>query len=125
MQIPSTLYTFIGCATAVRYFAGQSSAADQATALAAAGELCAVSESLLDGVARHLSEEDFKDLLGTQVTTVLEAIETLRGTTLHASLDETLTSLLEHFYTAADALMGGGGDPNGGYSSFGFPQPKA
>ncbi len=112
MEIPTRLYTFIGCSTAVRYFADQSLAPDHSTAQAAAADLCSVSEVLLDGVAQHLSEEEFKAVLDTQLTTVLTAIETLRGTSLLDGLDATLTSLLEHFYDAADELMGGGGLPN-------------
>ncbi len=112
MQIPTRLYTFVGCTTALSYFAGKSAAPDQEIALSAAAELHGVAAALLDGVAAKLTEEQFKDLLDTQVVQVLTSIETLRGTSLHDGLDSSLTSLLEHFYNAADALMGGGGGPS-------------
>lgn len=105
------LYTFVGCTTALRFYINRSTAPDKATALASCEQLNGVSESLLEAVANHTTEEQFKELCKQHVITVLEAIETLRNTSVNLEFNETFLSLLEYFYTAADALAGGGGDP--------------
>jgi hypothetical protein len=103
------LYTYIGCAHAVRYYAASSTAPDQAAALAAAENLVAVANALLAAVGKGKTEDEFKDICGEHVTTVLESIEALKATSVTGTMSETLNGLLDYFYTAADALMGGGG----------------
>ena len=105
------LYTFVGSATALHHYITQSTASDQAAALAACNQLTGVSTSLLDAAGTDTSEETFKELFSTHAVTVLEAVETLRQTSVYQTLNETITALLEYFYNAADALFGGGGDP--------------
>ena len=108
-QAKSKLYTFIGCAHAVRYYADQSTAPDKAAAQTAAGNLISVSDSLIAAVGTGKTEEEFKEICAEHVTTVLEAIEAIKATSVAGSISETLNGLLDFFYTAADALMGGGG----------------
>ena len=115
------LYTFVGCTTALRFYINRSTAADKATALGACEALNGVSESMLDAVGKNTSEEAFKELCGEHVITVLEAIETLRSTSVNQEFNDTFLSLLEYFYTAADALAGGGGGPPYDTSSWGPP----
>ncbi len=103
------LYTYIGCAHAVRYYAANSTAPDKAAALAAAENLVAVANALLAAVGTGKTEDEFKEICGEHVTTVLESIEALKATSVTGSMSETLNGLLDYFYTAADALMGGGG----------------
>jgi cobalamin biosynthesis protein CbiD len=105
------LYTFVGCTTALRFYINRSTASDKATALGACEALQGVSESLLEAVGNNTSEESFKELCEEHVVTVLEAIETLRSTSVNQEFNDTFLSLLQYFYTAADALAGGGGDP--------------
>jgi hypothetical protein len=94
-ETKTKLYTFIGCARAVQFYADKSSAPDKAVAQAAAGNLVAVTDTLLAAVGQGKTEEEFK--------------EALKGSSVAGSMSETLNGLLDYFYTAADALMGGGG----------------
>ncbi len=103
------LYTFVGCTAALRFYINRSSAPDKAAALAACGQLTGVAESLLAAVGDNTSEAAFKELCGEHVVTVLEAIEALRATSVDEEFNDTILSLLEHYYAAADALAGGGG----------------
>jgi cobalamin biosynthesis protein CbiD len=103
------LYTYVGCTTALRFYINRSTASDKATALEACEALNGVGESLLEAVSNNTSEEAFKELCEAHVITVLEAIETLRSTSVNQEFNDTFLSLLEYFYTAADALAGGGG----------------
>lgn len=114
------LYTFVGCTTALRFYINRSSAADKVIALVSCEQLNDVSESLLEAVANNTTEEQFKELCKQHVITVLEAIEALRSSSVNLEFNETFLSLLEYFYTAADALAGGGGDPPL-ESSWGYP----
>jgi hypothetical protein len=108
-QAKTKLYTFIGCAHAVQFYADNSTAPDKAAAQAAAGNLVAVSYSLLAAVGQGKTEEEFKEICGDHVSGVIESIEALKATSVAASMSETLNGLLDYFYTAADGLMGGGG----------------
>ncbi len=110
-ETKTKLYTFIGCAHAVRFYADKSTAPDKAAAQTAAGKLVAVTDSLLAAVGTGKTEEEFKEICADHVTTVLESIEILKTTSVAATMSETLNGLLDYFYDAADALMGGGGDP--------------
>ena len=109
-ETKTKLYTFIGCARAVQFYADKSTAPDKAGAQAAAGNLVAVSEALLAAVGKGKTEMEFKDICGEHVSSVLESIEALKGSSVADNMSETLNSLLDHFYDAADGLMGGGGD---------------
>ena len=108
-EAKTRLYTFSGCAHAVKYYAGQSTAPDSASAQGAAENLVSVSNALIAAVGLGKTEEEFKEICGEHVATVLESIEALKGTSLPASMSQTLNELLDYYYTAADALMGGGG----------------
>lgn len=103
------LYTFVGCAHAVHFYAEKSTSPDKAATLAAAENLVAVSNALLAAVGTGKTEEEFKEICGEHVATVLESIEALKATSVTNEMSETLNGLLDFFYTAADALMGGGG----------------
>ena len=103
------LYTFLGCTTALTFTVNHSTATDKATALAACAELTAVGEAILTQLGANASDEDFKEFFGTQVTSVLEAVETLKHTSIIQEINTTLLAVLEYYYAAADSLMGGGG----------------
>ncbi len=118
------LYTFVGCTTALHFYINRSTAPDKDIALGACIALNGVSESLLEAVGQNTSEEAFKELCSEHVITVLESIETLRSTSVNAEFNDAFLSLLEYFYTAADALAGGGGGPASSTSGWGNPWPK-
>ena len=67
---------------------------------------------LLEAAARDASDEELKEVVGTRVVDVVEAVEALRTSGATAGFDATLNALLEYFYGAADSIMGGGGDPS-------------
>lgn len=112
------LYTFVGTVTAVKYHLTHSTSAADVAALAASDQLHAVSENLLAACNGDVSDERFKALYAEQVVNVLEAVEALRQSP-SADFQNLLNDLLEYFYAAADALMGGGGIPNPWPSSVG------
>lgn len=115
----NSFYTFIGCAHAIRHHASAADGADRQTALDTSSELTAVADQLLAACPHNATEQQVKDAFSLHVVTVLEAIETLRGTAVFAGLDDTLVDLLEHYYNAADSIMGGGGQGGSGGSSQG------
>lgn len=106
------LYTFLGCTNALTFTAQRSTATDKATALAACGELSSIGEAILDQLGANASDAAFKEFFGNQVTTLLEAVETLRQTSVANEIHPTLLATLEYYYAVADGLMGGGGWPN-------------
>jgi hypothetical protein len=105
------LYTFLGCTTAITFTVNRSSAEDKDTALAACAELTSIGEAILTQLGANASDEDFKEFFGSQVTTLLEAVETLKQTSILPDIHPTLLAVLEYYYAAADGLMGGGGWP--------------
>jgi len=110
------LYTFVGCAHAINHYIKASDANDLQDALAASSDLISVSEQILNTCPADASEEEVKAIFGAHVVTVLESIEIIRGTSIHAELDGTLIELLEYYYNAADSIMGGGGNGGSGGS---------
>jgi hypothetical protein len=104
----SLFYTFVGTITAVKYYLTHTIPPADVAALEASDQLQAVSEALLAACATDLSDERFKALYADQVVNVLEAVEALRQSP-SADFQRELNDLLEYFYAAADALMGGGG----------------
>ncbi len=112
MNISSLLYTFVGTVTAVKYYLTHAPTPASAAALAASDQLHAISETLLAATCDDISDANFKALYADQVVGVLEAVEALRQIP-GGDLPSLLNSLLEYFYAAADALMGGGGGPHG------------
>ena len=106
-----SLYTFLGCITALDFTIQRSNAADKTTALAACAELTATGQAILTQLGANASDDAFREFFGTQVTSVLEAIETLKQSSVFPEIHPTLLAVLEYFYAAADGLMGGGGWP--------------
>jgi hypothetical protein len=102
------LYTFLGTVVALKHTTNQSQAPDRETALAACADLAAAGDAILTELGADASDEAFKAFFATQVTTVLEAVETLKCSSLAQEFNQTLRALLEYYYTAADSLMGGG-----------------
>ena len=109
------LYTFLGSSTALTFTVNHSTAADKDTAIAACEQLNAVGQAILTELGSNATDQEFKTFFGTQVTTVLEAVETLRQTSLPQEMHPTLLTVLEYYYAAADGLMGGGGWPFTGW----------
>lgn len=105
------LYTFLGCTTALTFTVNRSTAADKATALVACADLTGIGEAILTELGANASDEAFKEFFSTQVTTLLEAVETLKQTSILPEIHATLLDVLEYYYAAADGLMGGGGWP--------------
>jgi hypothetical protein len=110
-----SLYTFLGCITALDFTVQHSSAPDKASALAACADLTATGQAILTQLGANASEEAFRDFFGTQVTIVLEAIETLKQSSVFSEIHPTLLAVLDYYYAAADGLMGGGGWPASGW----------
>lgn len=105
------LYTFLGSVTALTFTVDHSTATDRDTALTACEQLHAVGQAILTELGSNATDEEFKTFFGTQVTSVLEAVETLKQTSLLQEIHPTLLAVLEYYYAAADGLMGGGGWP--------------
>jgi hypothetical protein len=113
-QTKTALYTFIGCAHAVRFYAakhtadGKSSAPDKASAVAAAGRLVAVADSLIAEVGTGKPAWEFKVIVESHAGTIFDAIKTLMASPLAKTMSGTLNDLLDYFYKIALSLMGGG-----------------
>ena len=103
------LYTFLGCTNALTFTANRSTATDKATALAACADLTGIGEAILTQLGANASDADFKEFFGNQVTTLLEAVESLRQTSVVNEINPTLLATLDYYYAAADSVMGGGG----------------
>lgn len=106
-----SLYTFLGCTKALEATIQRSSAPDKTSALAASAELSGAGDAMLSQLGENASNDAFREFFGHQVTTVLEAIETLRQSSILHEIHPTLMATLEYYYAAADRLMGGGGWP--------------
>ena len=107
-----SLYTFLGCAKALHDTIQRSSAPDKESALAASAQISGAADEMLAQLGGNASDDEFREFFGAQVTTVLEAIETLKQSSMIEEIHPTLLATLEYYYAAADRLMGGGGWPN-------------
>lgn len=104
------LYSFVGASAAVKLSLTKAGSAAPAAALAASAQLESIALELLEAAGRDASDEELKEIVGTRVVDVVEAVEALRKSGANAGFDPTLNALLEYFYGAADSIMGGGGD---------------
>ena len=102
-----SIYSFVGAATALRFYFNSAKASDQERA--ATSDLQKVSEQLMSKVVGDTTEESFKALLDEHVVTLLESLEVVRASEAYQGLDQALRDLLDGFYALADSLMGGGG----------------
>ena len=119
------LYSFAGTSAAVKLYLTKAGSAAPAAALAASAQLESVAMELLEAAARDASDEELKEIVGTRVVDVVEAVESLRTSGATATFDATLNALLEYFYGAADSIMGGGGSTDLTSSSdWDWPQLK-
>jgi hypothetical protein len=116
------LYSFVGTSAAVKLYLTKAGPAAPAAAEAASAQLESTAQALLEAAAHDASDDELQELVAARVVDVVEAVEALRSSGVTAGFDATLNALLEYFYGAADAIMGGGGDTS--TSGSGYPSLK-
>ena len=106
------LYTFTGSTTALRFYINRSTAPDKAAALTACAQLTGVSDPCSKPSATTPARKPSRNSAAATSSPSSKPSKPSAAPSVNQELNDTFLSLLEYFYTAADALAGGGGNPS-------------